>query len=277
MDMDLDSEFGGDGPSAMDIDSGRESEVETKTKRSKLSKVLHGDGNVEENFFVQCKTAPQAVAKGMCIECEDQPADLRCMICVDDYCQVCFEVLHRRGSRRQHKTERLRPLVPKFAEPEPFEITQDQKKSGTAGTSRPLEKSSLFFRQLKDNSNVPIGDWWKERPSPAFFLERSKYQPLRLTLPQRKYMRLIKNMMYISPYTDKVDALKLAAANPKTQARRVFTQIKEVCATLAGMLVSFEYEQGQAALKVRTRPIHSLPHPPGAFTQSVRCCCCGFG
>ena len=32
----------------------------------------------------------------------DQPAEVRCVTCMDDYCDVCFYAQHRKGSRKQH-------------------------------------------------------------------------------------------------------------------------------------------------------------------------------
>lgn len=33
--------------------------------------------------------------EGMCVECTDQPASLRCDQCSDDYCDVCFQACPR--------------------------------------------------------------------------------------------------------------------------------------------------------------------------------------
>lgn len=41
-----------------------------------------------------------------CVECEDQPSSLFCQQCADDYCDVCFQSLHRKGQRREHQVRR---------------------------------------------------------------------------------------------------------------------------------------------------------------------------
>ena len=43
----------------------------------------------------------------MCVECEDMPAQLSCLQCQDDFCQVCFQSLHRKGTRKHHVAKRL--------------------------------------------------------------------------------------------------------------------------------------------------------------------------
>ena len=43
----------------------------------------------------------------MCIECEDQRAELRCVACDDCYCDPCFVFQHKRGRRKMHATQRL--------------------------------------------------------------------------------------------------------------------------------------------------------------------------
>lgn len=37
----------------------------------------------------------------------DQPAQLHCETCADDYCEVCFASQHRKGSRKAHTTKPL--------------------------------------------------------------------------------------------------------------------------------------------------------------------------
>ena len=74
---------------------------------------------------------------GYCIECEgtvvltqwirctqthrlnnaDQPAQVYCESCTDNFCEVCFAAQHRKGSRKQHKTKVL--VVGKASKPQP--------------------------------------------------------------------------------------------------------------------------------------------------------------
>jgi len=75
---------------------------------------------------------------GYCVECEgmlasfggsdaleltyrlgdaDQPAQVYCESCTDNFCDVCFAAQHRKGSRKQHKTKPL--TVTKASKPQP--------------------------------------------------------------------------------------------------------------------------------------------------------------
>lgn len=37
----------------------------------------------------------------------DQPAQVYCETCTDNFCEVCFAAQHRKGTRKQHKTKPL--------------------------------------------------------------------------------------------------------------------------------------------------------------------------
>jgi hypothetical protein len=55
----------------------------------------------------------------------DQPAQIHCETCADNYCEVCFAAQHRKGSRKLHATK---PLSGELVEKAKF--TQN----GTGGT-----------------------------------------------------------------------------------------------------------------------------------------------
>ena len=77
-----------------------------------------------------------------------------------------------------------------------------------------------------------VGEW---------FVERSKYIPMRLTLPERKYLRLLEAALNVSEYTDKIDTLGFGLS----KAKRIVHQIRELCAILSGLVLSADYKQGQ--------------------------------
>jgi len=82
--------------------------------------------------------------------------------------------------------------------------------------------------------------------SPEWFLERSKYIPLRLTLDERKYLRLVEAAMNVSEYTDRVDIISF-----RDKARRIFEQIKDICSILSGLMIAHDYAQGQKLVQDR--------------------------
>lgn len=77
-----------------------------------------------------------------------------------------------------------------------------------------------------------VGEW---------FVERSKYIPLRLSLTERKFLRLLEAALNVSEYTDKIDTLGFGLSKPK----RIVHQIRELCAILSGLVLSADYKQGQ--------------------------------
>ena len=74
-----------------------------------------------------------------------------------------------------------------------------------------------------------------------WFIERAKFIPLRLTLPERKYLRLVEAALTVSEYTDKIDTLGFGLS----KAKRTVHQIRELCAIMSGLLISADYKKGQ--------------------------------
>jgi len=81
----------------------------------------------------------------------------------------------------------------------------------------------------------------------AEFMERVKYIPLRLTLSERKLLRLCEASLNVSEYTDKVDILTW-----KSKTGRIHEQIRDICAILSGLAVAADYEVGQKMIKDRS-------------------------
>lgn len=74
-----------------------------------------------------------------------------------------------------------------------------------------------------------------------WFIERAKFIPLRLTLGERKYLRLLEAALNVSEYTDKIDTIGFGLS----KAKRIVSQIRELCAILSGLVVAADYKQGQ--------------------------------
>ena len=74
-----------------------------------------------------------------------------------------------------------------------------------------------------------------------WFVERTKYIPLRLALGERKYLRLLDAALQVSEYTDKIDTLGFGLS----KAKRIVHQIRELCAILSGLVLAADYKQGQ--------------------------------
>lgn len=80
-----------------------------------------------------------------------------------------------------------------------------------------------------------------------WFVERAKYVPMRLTLGERKYLRLLEAALNVSEYTDKVDTIGFGLS----KAKRIVHQIRELCAIMSGLVLSADYKQGQELFQDR--------------------------
>lgn len=85
---------------------------------------------------------------------------------------------------------------------------------------------------VQPTAGSPVGDW---------FFERAKFIPVRLELPERKYLRLLEAALNVSEYTDKIDTIGFGLS----KAKRIVHQIRELCAILSGLVLSADYKQGQ--------------------------------
>lgn len=80
-----------------------------------------------------------------------------------------------------------------------------------------------------------------------WFLERSRYIPLRLTYEERKFLRLAEAALSVSEYTDRVDTLGFGLS----KAKRIVQQIRELCAILSGLVLASDYKTGQELFQDR--------------------------
>lgn len=78
------------------------------------------------------------------------------------------------------------------------------------------------------------------------FVERARYIPVRLTLNERKYLRLLEAALHVSEYTDRVDVLSYSS-----KTKRMVAQIKELVATLSGLVLACDYTVGQQLFQER--------------------------
>ncbi|KAI9510542.1 hypothetical protein F5148DRAFT_1178572 [Russula earlei] len=183
------------------------------------------------------------VAHGYCVECEDQPAELHCEPCADNYCEVCFAALHRKGSRKRHAANTLAdgkkmPSKPARngvtrAKSNGQDVEMEHNESEDVPEAAPLSApiSDIVLSSQPALGSDP-GEW---------FIERARYIPLRLALGERKYLRLLDAALQVSEYTDKIDTLGFGLS----KAKRIVHQIRELCAILSGLVLAADYKQGQ--------------------------------
>lgn len=206
------------------------------------------DGNVEDIDKQMEKVAlALQVPKGACVECEDARATVKCDTCADIYCTVCFDSLHRKGSRAKHTKTAVAQLStdPPAAAVGADKGAQAQPTAETGATAMETERpavpcepavdSSLRLLAEKDASDYP-------RFSAEWFVERAKYIPVRLTLSERKKLRLVTAALSTSDYTGRVDQVF------KGKSMRMHTQLQNICGILTGIAVAFSRSQCETEL-----------------------------
>ncbi|KAF8927784.1 hypothetical protein EDD21DRAFT_379528 [Dissophora ornata] len=176
--------------------------------------------------------AAMAVAEGFCVECKDQESFYSCEECAEDFCEVCYAMLHRTGNRVRHiKKEIFKPNENNSAT---LELPSNSISESTSKGSSLSGETLIDLPESKvivSSGSSTFGDW---------VTDRSKYIPMRLDLTERKLLRLLEAALNVSEYTDKVDILSYTS-----KAKRIIHQIKDLCAIISGLVVASDYRRGQ--------------------------------
>eukprot|EP00954_Amorphochlora_amoebiformis_P028474 1391725-Amorphochlora_amoeboformis.AAC.1 len=199
---------------------------QTKDARGKLAlrDILHGDVDLKENDKKDEteNTDIQKIASGQMSQ-ELSKEDIKTL-----------ESRLRQIKERWEK-ERLN-----------YEATARELKNQIDFAKRDAEeqkKTEKKNEQLKDGETKDV-DLDEENKAVELLdeqlLERSPFIPLRLTLDERKYLRLVTAALEVSEYTDRVDVARFVG-----KAKRIHKQLKEICAILSGLLVACDYKAGQ--------------------------------
>ncbi|KAK9490328.1 hypothetical protein V1508DRAFT_425197 [Lipomyces doorenjongii] len=182
----------------------------------------------------------------MCIECGDQPAELYCMTCDEQFCNVCFGYLHRTGKRKDHAIKKFAHDTAETNENGDAQSSSDAPDSGSinnmdvdeqsepaSGTVTPNTTLSMSAEPIiiVSQGSASFGSW---------LMQRTKYIPIRLTRGERKLLRLLEAALNVSEYTDKVDVLAYSS-----KAKRIIGQLQEICSILAGLVVATDMKLGQ--------------------------------
>ncbi|PVF99965.1 hypothetical protein CPB86DRAFT_730240 [Serendipita vermifera] len=200
---------------------------------------LKVDGELGEDDAIEEDDAAHVPKEGYCVECEDQPAELRCNECKDQFCSVCFASQHRKGTRKTHTTVSLSAAAPKASKKAPTTNGQESQQD----------------EEMEDGDEEDANNAVEEPPVPSKsgkskeneYIHRAKFIPLRLTYGERKYLRLLEAALTVSEYTDKIDVYVFN----KSKSKRIVAQIREVCSIISGLLVAADYKGGQELFETR--------------------------
>ncbi|KAF9956717.1 hypothetical protein BGZ72_002554 [Mortierella alpina] len=185
---------------------------------------------IESQQMDEDLAAAQATAEGFCVECKDQESFYSCEQCAEDFCEVCYAMLHRTGNRVRHiRMELFKPDASSTVAPSISGVSASTSKGSSMSdeTLAELPESKVIV----SSGSSTFGDW---------IIDRSKYIPMRLDLTERKLLRLLEAALNVSEYTDKVDILSYTS-----KSKRIVHQIKDLCAIISGLVVANDYRRGQ--------------------------------
>jgi hypothetical protein len=180
---------------------------------------------LEDGYCVECEGMPGSPGGSGAPEltCHfddaDQPAQVYCETCTDNFCDVCFAAQHRKGSRKQHKTKPL--TVTKTSKAQPATASSNGAPANghddEVGLFTHVFRPPVRFISQMDVEDVDSDEELEQatqakqtlklEPQPViggnvgeWFVERSKHIPMRLTLGERKYLRLLEAALNVSEY-----------------------------------------------------------------------------
>lgn len=134
--------------------------------------------------------------------------------------------------------QRLEIIHANEKEQEDFKEVNDKESSGMKDTSEFDVDEDLEGTMLGTNNNNN-----NKGCSHNTVKERAKFIPIRLTLAERKMLRLVEAAMSCCEYTTDVD-------KPfKNSARRTHAQLKHITSVLRGMVTACDYKSGQHLLE----------------------------
>ncbi|KAJ2794355.1 hypothetical protein H4R21_005529, partial [Coemansia helicoidea] len=210
----------------------------------------------DEDLAPDADAAEDDVPDGFCVECKDQQAQTFCEQCQEDFCDVCGSMIHRTGRRRQHVLTKIAAASDAAPAAQTAAIddngaptTPDVEMQGESEAEAEGASDMHMSGAISVSFSAQSGKVETSGDGPSFadwITERTKYIPLRLTLKERKYLRLLEAALRVSEYTDKIDVLMYG-----NKAKRMVAQIKELCAILSGLVLASDYKAGQALFEDR--------------------------
>ncbi|XP_667547.1 hypothetical protein [Cryptosporidium hominis TU502] len=108
-----------------------------------------------------------------------------------------------------------------------------------------IEAKSKFESGHNEMADA-VQDFDKELCNSEEFVTLSQNVPLRIDHNERQLLKLVEGTLEVSKYTDRVDI------GSASRSKMIVNEIRQVCAILSGLAVSFDYELGQRLIKDRS-------------------------
>lgn len=155
-----------------------------------------------------------------------------------------------------NEAEILKPMLTKFLESSPYSVVlenccidEKEKVDLINASQREIEEiESIENENNNQDDSSAIADAFVFADSESMkdphntVKERSKYIPLRLSMGERKMLRLVEASMSCCDYTTEVDK------KFKSSSRRTHCQLKNIHCVLRGMVSSCDYSAGKKLL-----------------------------
>ncbi|KAJ1648981.1 hypothetical protein GGF38_006260, partial [Coemansia sp. RSA 25] len=189
-------------------------------------------------------------------------AQVYCEQCQEDFCEVCAGMIHRTGGRKRHvlkslcvddgepdqqpqldEAERKEQGAGKDEEEMDEEMSEGAAAAAAAAGDASVETGAMGVSFSAQSGRVETADGTSFAD---WITKRARYIPLRLTLRERKFLRLLEAGLKVSEYTDKIDILMYG-----NKTKRIVAQIKELCAILSGLVLASDYKVGQTLFEDR--------------------------
>jgi hypothetical protein len=91
------------------FEKGKEKELKRLHRSAtKIQSVFRGHRGRERFKQLEPQLRKALKARAFCVECEINVATKRCRECKDQYCDKCFDIVHRKGKRKTHGWEPTR-------------------------------------------------------------------------------------------------------------------------------------------------------------------------
>lgn len=173
----------------------------------------------------------------LCIECKDMKTEIICNDCDEQFCVVCFEMIHRGGKRKLHEFIKLT-------------IDEDNNASKSskdeAGLDNPQDKMEVENESEMETTSASVTETSIDVKLLNILKANAEFIPLRLSYEERHLLRLLEAALQVSEYTDRVDILSY-----KSKAKRIVEQLKEICSVLTGLVIASDLKVGKKLLEMK--------------------------
>lgn len=196
------------------------------------------DDNVSDSMHLDEET--QKIDPNFCIECKDMKTEIICNDCDEQFCVVCFDMIHRGGKRKFHEFVKL---------------TKDEDENNSNNVTQNINDTNGANKDSNANSNTNDNDNDLNISSNTTSIdekilnilkENSKFIPVRLSYEERHLLRLLEAALQVSEYTDRVDILSY-----KSKTKRIVEQLKEICSVLTGLVIASDVKIGKKLLEMK--------------------------